>query len=787
MIFDMLKALVLMIQPELGQLLISFVMTLGFQAGDFLMKRCAGNQDIVLVVQWVAINSGLLWWCSQVNPKQSFAIIPRSYRALGLMMIDKVYFIIEAFMILFVSKESNLKWEVDVEKHLMKRRPPNPQAKIEIIRKRRRRLNMALTMEALVPSLGLQRQVNLQQDLIAFISTNGMLKTGSLPQILKQQIREDLSANSRDLLNIKGIHTSVADTGSSSGLIADKARFKLGSYVLLDKPVMVGGIAGGLQVIGKGDLKMEFLDNKGRVKKITRQVYHAPDVPVDLLPPQLIMRNSRDGWFRINGEEASLEFQDGSVVKVPTDSVTRLPMFVTFDSVDEAAQQLETSMYSCVTQESNQNLDPAKKSLLKWHWRLGHRSMQVVKWLAHRGLLGKDSKRITSIKQEDHPLCATCQYGKQTRKPSGRKIPDKIEKKVHSLSSQAMNPGDIVVSDQFVCSEGGRLFHTSGRDHEADRYKGGTIFIDLATNWIFVKSQVSLGAEETSQARACFEREARMRGIKVKRYHTDNGVFTSQGFTNKLNEDEKRLTLSGVGAHHQNPVAERNIRTVVSMARTQLLHAQLRWSDQTPVSLWPMSLDHATNLLNALPHPDSGMSANELWTRTTSRNEDLLHLQPWGCPTYILMPTLQDGKKLPKWKPRSRRGQFMGWSSSHAASVAVVRNLMTGNLSPQFHVVFDPWFETVSEQGDDITPATWDVLVTNYRHENEFDSEDLSDRHLHDDWLSKEELLEKRTQEAQKRASMMRPKRHDRQQTEVEEIPTNTEMVPQENDVAHSL
>ena len=128
----------------------------------------------------------------------------------------------------------------------------------------------------------------------------------------------------------------------------------------------------------------------------------------------------------------------------------------------------------------------------------------------------------------------------------------------------------------------------------------------------------------------------------------------------------------------------------------------------------------------------------------------------------------------------------MGWSSSHAASVAVVRNLMTGNLSPQFHVVFDPWFETVSEQGDDITPATWDVLVTNYRHENEFDSEDLPDRHLHDDWLSKEELLEKRTQEAQKRASMMRPKRNGRQQTEVEETSTNTEMMPQESDVVHS-
>ena len=66
----------------------------------------------------------------------------------------------------------------------------------------------------------------------------------------------------------------------------------------------------------------------------------------------------------------------------------------------------------------------------------------------------------------------------------------------------------------------------------------------------------------------------------------------------------------------------------------------------------------------------------------------------------------------------------MGWSKGHAASVAVIRNLMTGNLSPQFHVVFDPWFETVTESGEEIPPKTWDVLVTNHRHENDLDPED---------------------------------------------------------------
>jgi len=90
-----------------------------------------------------------------------------------------------------------------------------------------------------------------------------------------------------------------------------------------------------------------------------------------------------------------------------------------------------------------------------------------------------------------------------------------------------------------------------------------------------------------------------------------------------------------------------------------LLHAQLRWPDQTPVSLWPISIHHAVQLSNTLPKMETGLSSDEIFSRTTDNNANILRLQPWGCPLYVLDPTLQDGKKLPKWKPRARRGQFM--------------------------------------------------------------------------------------------------------------------------------
>ena len=50
---------------------------------------------------------------------------------------------------------------------------------------------------------------------------------------------------------------------------------------------------------------------------------------------------------------------------------------------------------------------------------------------------------------------------------------------------------------------------------------------------------------------------------------------------------------------------------------------------------------------------------------------------------------MQDGMKIPKWDPRSRGAQFVGYSPLYASTVGLVRNLRTGNISPQFHMVYN--------------------------------------------------------------------------------------------------
>ena len=94
--------------------------------------------------------------------------------------------------------------------------------------------------------------------------------------------------------------------------------------------------------------------------------------------------------------------------------------------------------------------------------------MALVKWMARRGLLGRFSEKIKNFEDHDHPICANCNYGKQSRRPnkSTRKVP--VSSKVGNLKKEKLEEGDLVETDKFVVCQGGRLFTTSGREREED-------------------------------------------------------------------------------------------------------------------------------------------------------------------------------------------------------------------------------------------------------------------------------------------------------------------------------
>ena len=101
-----------------------------------------------------------------------------------------------------------------------------------------------------------------------------------------------------------------------------------------------------------------------------------------------------------------------------------------------------------------------------------------------------------------------------------------------------------------------------------------TLFIDHISKRMFVEFQHSTNAEETLTSKIHMEREAYKERIKIKSFHADNGVFKADKFQKHININHQSITFCGVGAHHQNGVAEHSIKDLTSTARTLILHAK---------------------------------------------------------------------------------------------------------------------------------------------------------------------------------------------------------------------
>jgi hypothetical protein len=151
---------------------------------------------------------------------------------------------------------------------------------------------------------------------------------------------------------------------------------------------------------------------------------------------------------------------------------------------------------------------------------------------------------------------------------------------------------------------------------------------------------------EAVESKRNFEREALLSGVTIKKYRSDNGIFVSQEFTNSLTKMSQTIDRCGIGAHHQNGIDERHIKTIVERTRTMLLHAIHRWPSTIMTEIWPLALKLAVDLQNTTPgHTDH--SPTEIFTGTKAK----LHLMDFhtlGCMVYILEPTLQNGLSLPK-------------------------------------------------------------------------------------------------------------------------------------------
>jgi hypothetical protein len=430
-----------------------------------------------------------------------------------------------------------------------------------------------------------------------------------------------------------------------------------------------------------------------------------------------------------------------------------------------------------VADETNQNITGAQKELLGWHWKLGHANMPWIQKL----MKPKRPKHKKHVEPEDviaaviltnientrtcdasRIVCCACQLARQTRRGTrtGRVIPVDPGR----LMDGDLQPGDCVSLDHFESRIRGRLPGTKGKEKERDRYCGGLIAVDHASGYIHINCQVSLRAGETIESKKKFEIFARKNGVSIKKYHTDNGTFDSAAFRDEVARLEQDIVFSGVGAHHQNGVAERGIQTITRWARAMVLHAAIHWPDEADLALWPFALEYAAFIWNHLPREDHFLSPVEIFTSTKSKDySNILRTHVWGCPVYVLDPRLQDGKKVPKWQPRSKRGQFLGFSPDHSSTIGMIRNISTGYVSPQFHVVYDDYFSSVPNADNGGVEAVvtdnvdWESLIESGRErhvelELDLNGNQINIPELDAAWLTPDEIQARQQRERSRSA-----------------------------------
>ena len=158
--------------------------------------------------------------------------------------------------------------------------------------------------------------------------------------------------------------------------------------------------------------------------------------------------------------------------------------------------------------------------------------------------------------------------------------------------------------------------------------------------------------------------------------------------------------------------------------------------------MWPIAVDYAVYLYNHMTN-EKGIAPADLFIGVNSRRHKLWDFHMWGDPVYVLDSTLESGKKLPRWHPRSFKGMFAGLSSVHSSDVPLILNLRKGNISPQYHVVFDDDFSTISSQSESLEPLSWWNTVDLEECNLRIPLDNESTIQLAKDWIYPEELEER--------------------------------------------
>jgi hypothetical protein len=480
----------------------------------------------------------------------------------------------------------------------------------------------------------------------------------------------------------------IIDTGASITVTPYKTDFV--STIRPVQAVEIKGIAAGLQVKGFGDVSYSFYnDDRELQTMVLRNYLYVPQCTARLLCPRQIgieTGNPMDGFNSIS--DKSILTVQGKTTTMHYDRVSQLPILYTGSGMTTfhrfcAHQTFVKPVFSPDNKAFlYQNLTPKQQRKMHLHERCAHVHWgQLNAWI-RAGLLPCSP----SLASEPDPVCAACQFGKAHKR--SHKVDTGHFAKCHSA------PGDGVSSDGMEAGCPGRPMTTSGLPTQR-RYKYVSFWVDHYSQFVYITMHETKKAEELLRSKLEFEEFASKFGVNIKNIRADNGVYTAKVIQDSCAKKQQQLTFCAVGAHWQNGIADRFIGSIVQRARTLLLHAMAKWPSVVTEEMWPFALRHMVCFHNATVRRDKNESPYQLFTGQEAPWL-LKDFRVFGCPVYVLHKRLQDGDNFSKWKARSWQGLYVGPSTCHASNIPLIYNPATTHVSPQFHVVYDEGFTSVT-------------------------------------------------------------------------------------------
>jgi hypothetical protein len=122
---------------------------------------------------------------------------------------------------------------------------------------------------------------------------------------------------------------------------------------------------------------------------------------------------------------------------------------------------------ACVGAAENDNISPAQKELLKWHWKLGIGMYHIQEMLRERHYEDPDGRTtiLPAIIQPKNPSarncifppCQSCLLARAKKRSPNVSLTQPLEDREGAITRDQYEVGDFVSTDQFICKTPGRL------------------------------------------------------------------------------------------------------------------------------------------------------------------------------------------------------------------------------------------------------------------------------------------------------------------------------------------